>query len=121
MTARNDGLTAICGTVRQMAEPITRLSILRDGNRLVLEGDLDAHTCPDLASALDPLPGSGDIRVDVAEVGFIDSSGLRVFIGAHQAAVSANRKLLIARPSKSVLRIIELSGLAEHLNIDESS
>jgi anti-sigma B factor antagonist len=57
------------------------------------------------------------VRIDMAGVQFIDSSGLRVLIGAHQRAATAKRKLLIGRPSKSVLRIIEISGLSDHLHI----
>lgn len=100
-----------------MNDPIARLDISRDGDRIVVAGDVDAHTCPDLASELDPLPGSGDVRLDVADVGFIDSSGLRVIIGAHQRAEESDRKLLIERPSKSVSRLLEISGLTEHLHI----
>lgn len=100
-----------------MHDPTARLDISRDGDRVVVAGDVDAHTCPDLASELDPLPGTGDIRLDVADVGFIDSSGLRVIIGAHQRAEENNRKLLIERPSKSVSRLLEISGLTDHLHI----
>lgn len=100
-----------------MNDPTTRLDVSRDGDRIVVAGDIDAHTCPDLASELDPLPGTGDVRLDVAEVGFIDSSGLRVIIGAHQQAEESDRKLLIERPSKSVSRLLEISGLDDHLHI----
>lgn len=104
-----------------MSDPTARLNVSRDGDRIVVTGDIDAHTCPDLAGELDPLPGSGDVRLDVAEVGFIDSSGLRVIIGAHQSAEASDRKLLIEQPSKSVTRILEISGLADHLHIVKAS
>ena len=104
-----------------MSDPTARLSVTTDGDRIVVSGDIDAHTCPDLASELDPLPGSGDVRLDVADVGFIDSSGLRVIIDAHQLADASNRKLVIERPSKSVSRIFEISGLKDHLHIVDES
>ena len=100
-----------------MNEPTARLDVSREGDRIVVAGDVDAHTCPDLATELDPLPGSGDVRLDVADVGFIDSSGLRVIIAAHQQAEESDRKLLIERPSKSVTRLLEISGLTDHLHI----
>lgn len=100
-----------------MNDPTARLDVSREGDRIVVAGDVDAHTCPDLASELDPLPGSGDVRLDVADVGFIDSSGLRVIIAAHQQAEENDRKLLIERPSKSVVRLLEISGLIDHLHI----
>ncbi len=100
-----------------MSDPTARLNVTRDGDRIVVAGDIDAHTCPDLVSELNPLPGTGDVRLDVAGVGFIDSSGLRVMIAAHQLAEASSRKLLIERPSKSVSRILEISGLSDHLHI----
>lgn len=100
-----------------MNDPTARLDVSREGDRIVVAGDVDAHTCPDLATELDPLPGSGDVRLDVADVGFIDSSGLRVIIAAHQQAEENDRKLLIERPSKSVTRLLEISGLTDHLHI----
>lgn len=103
-----------------MSDPTTRLSVTRDDDRVAVVGDVDAHTCPDLADELDPLPGSGDVHLDVSGVGFIDSSGLRVIIGAHQQAEAADRRLLIEQPSKSVERILEISGLADHLHIVEA-
>jgi anti-sigma B factor antagonist len=100
-----------------MSAPGKRLHVEIIDGGISVAGEIDAHTCPDLAAALEPLRGSGDVRIDMAGVQFIDSSGLRVLIGAHQRAAAAKRKLLIDRPSKSVLRIIEISGLADHLQI----
>lgn len=104
-----------------MSDPTTRLSIELQRDRLVVVGDLDAHSCPELAAHLDPLPGAGDLHLDLAGVAFMDSSGLRVIIGAHQRATEADRTLVIERPSKSVHRILEISGLIEHLHIVDDS
>ena len=98
-------------------DPTSRLDIEITGGNVVVIGEIDAHTCPQLAAALEPFPGSGDVQIDMAGVHFMDSSGLRVLIGAHQRAISAKRKLLICRPSKSVFRIIEISGLSDHLHV----
>lgn len=100
-----------------MSEAVSRLTVTVDGSAVVVHGDVDAHTCPDLSAALDPLPGSGDVSVDVAGVGFMDSSGLRALIGAHQAAEQAGRRLVVTKPSSSVLRLIEISGLSDHLHV----
>lgn len=100
-----------------MSESLARLTVARDDDRLIVVGDLDAHTCPDLEACLDPLPGSGDVHLELSGVDFMDSSGLRVIIGAHQRATDVDRRLVIERPSTSVQRIIEISGLADHLHI----
>jgi anti-sigma B factor antagonist len=105
----------------RMSDTGVRLDITRTDAGLVLVGEIDAHTAPDLAAHLDPLPaGDGDAVLDVAGIEFIDSSGLRVLIEAHQRAVAAGRRLVIQRPSASVRRLFEISGLAGHLLVDDS-
>ena len=93
------------------------MNVSIEGSTVTVDGDIDAHSCPELTAALDPLPGSGDVRVDLAAVGFMDSSGLRVLIGAHQRADAAARRLVIAQPSSAVQRLIEISGLGDHLHV----
>ncbi len=100
-----------------MSAPASRLDISADGDRIVVTGDIDAHTCPELASALSPLPGAGDVHLDVGGVSFMDSSGLRVIISSHKEAEAAGRQILIERPSGAVVRILEVSGLLDHLHV----
>jgi anti-anti-sigma factor len=51
----------------------------------------------------------------------MDSSGLRALIGAHQRAEAADRRLVITQPSSAVQRLIEISGLGDHLHISAES
>lgn len=106
-----------------MTDANPRLSIAADTSRLVLVGEIDAHTAPELAEHLDPLPGDdagdvSDVTLDVAGVDFIDSSGLRLIVEAHQRAEAAGRRLVVRRPSTAVVRLLEISGLTEHLAVD---
>lgn len=102
--------------VRPVNDPKPRLQIIADGTSVVLVGEIDAHTAPDLAEHLDPLPGNdGDITVDLAGVDFIDSSGLRLIVEAHQRAEGSSRRLVVRKPSDTVVRLFEISGLASHL------
>lgn len=105
-----------------MSDVNPRLSISTDAADaacLVLSGEVDAHTAPELAGHLDPLPGeSGDIVLDMAAIEFIDSSGLRLIVEAHHRATDAERRLVLRHPNASVLRVLEISGLRDHLSID---
>jgi anti-sigma B factor antagonist len=102
-------------------DPKPRLQISvdpADDARLVLVGEIDAHTAPDLAAHLDPLPGdNGDVVIDVAGIDFIDSSGLRLIVEAHQRAESTSRRLVVHQPSTTVTRLFEISGLTSHLTV----
>ena len=83
-----------------------------------LAGEIDAHTAPDLATALVQLP-DGDVVVDVADVSFMDSSGLRVLIDVAARAREAGGELIIAHPTPGITRLVEISGLSGQLRLDE--
>ena len=101
-----------------MSESTERLTVVAADDRLIATGEIDAHSVPALVAALDPLPGDGDVSLDMSAVDFMDSSGLRVLIDAHQRATVDGRRVVLVRPSKAVHRVIEISGLAEHLHVE---
>jgi anti-sigma B factor antagonist len=89
---------------------------------VALEGEIDAHTAPDLAARYGELPaGDADVVIDMAKVDFMDSSGLRVIIELHQRAEQASRRLVLRSPSQPVSRLIEVSGLVGHLHVSDAS
>jgi anti-anti-sigma factor len=99
-------------------EPLLKIEEIPSGVRLV--GEIDASGLDGLSKRLDPLPaGEGDVIIDLAGVTFIDSSGLRALIDAHQRAHQGMRRVVMSRPSASVIRLFEISGLTPHLHIDE--
>ncbi len=99
-----------------MSETAARLDITTHDDGLALAGELDAHTAPRLALQLAELPpGDGDIVLDIGRVEFMDSSGLRVVIEAHQRASDAGRRLVLRHPTAAVNRLLEISGLSDHL------
>jgi anti-sigma B factor antagonist len=102
-----------------MSDVPVRLTVTElDASTLALEGEIDAHTAPDLASRYVELPeGDGDFTIDMSKVDFMDSSGLRVIIELHQRAEQAARRLVLREPSQPVARLIEVSGLVGHLHV----
>lgn len=103
-----------------MSDLPVRLSVIElDASTLALKGEIDAHTAPDLAARYVTLPaGDGDFAIDMSGVEFMDSSGLRVIIELHQRAEQASRRLVLRTPSQPVARLIEISGLSDHLHVD---
>lgn len=85
---------------------------------LHVAGEVDAHSAPELADQLAARIGADDVDVDLSAVDFMDSSGLRVVIEAHQRALEAGSRLVVHSPSTSVRKIIEITGLSEHLFLD---
>jgi len=86
----------------------------RDGEVVVrVRGEIDMAAAPVFRERLTAVIESNgdDVVVDLADVSFMDSSGLVVLVEAHQKLESASRKLLIARPSPAVTRVLEVTGL----------
>jgi anti-anti-sigma factor len=52
-------------------------------------------------------------------VTFIDSSGLRVLVTAHDRQVADERRMTITHPSPPVLRVLEVTGLLTTMNVDD--
>lgn len=101
-----------------MIEPSDLLNIEIIEGGLRLSGEIDASTIDVLAPHLNPLPGAtGDVTIHLGGVGFIDSSGLRELIDAHQRAERLGRRILMAEPSSVVVRLFEISGLAKYLHV----
>ncbi|MEW1906206.1 STAS domain-containing protein [Streptomyces sp. NPDC086147] len=97
-----------------------------DGVRVVtLHGEID-HTGKDiLRDAL--LSGEGTARRVVADLGgvsFMDSSGINVFVSAHQHLNDLQGRLSIAAPQEAVLRVLVLIGVDTvipcHLNREDA-
>ena len=84
---------------------------------LVLSGELDVASASLLAAMLEPLSSTGGvIRLDVARLTFIDSSGVRVLCTAAQR-LGPHGHLIVFRPTRAVRRTIELTGLDSLLEI----
>ena len=86
----------------------------RDGEVVVrVRGEIDMAAAPVFRERLTGVIESNgdDVVVDLADVSFMDSSGLVVLVEAHQKLETASRKLLIARPSPAVTRVLEVTGL----------
>jgi anti-sigma B factor antagonist len=99
-----------------MSQSDELLAISSTGTGLAASGEIDAHTAPTLASAIDA--AGPDVELDLAGVEFVDSSGLRVLIDAHQRLAEAGGALRITALSDPVRRLLEISGVSGYLGVD---
>ena len=86
---------------------------------LRVTGEVDIATSPQLERELEKLLSAGqlDVVIDMAAVDFIDASGISVLIAAVNRALEAGGGILLRRPSKRVLRVLEILQLDESLPI----
>lgn len=88
---------------------------------LAVAGEVDIAVADAFAAAaLSCLqePGALTLRVDLAEVTFLDSSGLGALVKARNAAQDQGKGLVIANVAPSVMKVFVITGLAGVLAFD---
>jgi anti-anti-sigma factor len=93
-----------------------------DEHRLVLRGELDIATAPRLEAAVRALceePPSAAV-LDLRELTFMDSSGLRAIVSASEACGSHGHELRIIPGPRNVQTVFELTGVAARLPFESS-
>jgi stage II sporulation protein AA (anti-sigma F factor antagonist) len=89
--------------------------------RLRLDGELDAATTNTLAERLAYASKRGEATVlDLRELDFMDSSGLRLLLSAQADAARDGWKLWIANPQPAVHRLFEITGAVNRLSMRDS-
>jgi anti-anti-sigma factor len=82
-----------------------------------VRGEVDAASCNDLAQALDAATEAGrDLVVEVSGVTFIDSSGLRTLLHAHQT-LGEGATLQVRGADATFKRLLDITGLDSVFNI----
>ncbi|MDX6554728.1 MAG: hypothetical protein QOD86_923 [Miltoncostaeaceae bacterium] len=88
---------------------------------VIAQGELDVSSAtrlPEAVADLGPAGGGGEaVVIDMAGVGFMDSSGLRALLDCERACREAGRPFALARPTDSVRRVLELVDLLETLTV----
>jgi anti-anti-sigma factor len=110
---------AVTGPGRDAAAdpPPLEVVTLRDDGALVVRarGDVDMSSVPLLADALEAAPAGLRLVLDLSEVGYLDSSGLRCLV----AARAVHDELTLLAPSQPVRRVLEVTGLLGEFRITD--
>lgn len=86
---------------------------------LELAGKLTVNTSPDLSRAIDDLPVTVcDIFIDIAEVNYVASAGLRVFVATEKLASKRGGAMHLLHPCNEVMEVLDMTGLAEVFTIE---
>ena len=88
-------------------------------NVLPLEGEIDLHVSPRIASSLQSLiaPKPPRVVVDLSKVSYIDSSGLAVLIEGMQNVTAYGGRFALAGLQESVRPIFEIARLDQVFKI----
>jgi anti-sigma B factor antagonist len=85
-------------------------------------GELDAYTGPQLREELSGAVDDGVrwLVLDMAQVEYIDSVGLGIIVGAAKRTIERAGNLAVVASRANVLRVFEISGTRELLNVVET-
>ena len=108
-----------------MAEDLLRTNLYRYGSTrtLFVTGELDVATGPvfegAVAGALDGQ--DGELALDLSALQFMDSTGAKSLMCAHDKAVSLGTRLVILSPTRPVRRVLELMGLDRVIDVKDGA
>lgn len=104
-----------------MSELMT-LDVSAESGRNVMrvKGEIDLSTAPVLEARLDELEDAGTVVLDLSDVTFIDSTGLRVILAADSRRREREQSFPIVAPDGPVLRLFQLTGVDVRLALFDS-
>ena len=91
-----------------------------DGALLVhVRGEIDQWSTPMLSERLRTAAheAEGNVMVDLCDVTMIDSAGISVLVNAARRLSQQRRRLMLVRPPGNLMRLFELTGLTDALEI----
>jgi anti-sigma B factor antagonist len=92
----------------------------RDGRvHVSLRGELDLSTVGKVDDELQNVEGASPkvVVLDLSELSFLDSTGLRCVVRADERAREDGRRFVVVRGPEAVQRVFEITRLAERLEI----
>jgi anti-anti-sigma factor len=92
-----------------------------DGSVAVVaaRGELDLATAPLLADELGraaELPGAAAVVLDLREIAFMDSSGLRAVVAADRTLRGSGLRFALVRAGEPVHRVFDITRMTERLS-----
>lgn len=90
---------------------------------VMLAGELDTSNVSQLYEQIAELTREGicHIALNLAELDFMDSTGVSVLVAAHKRTEALGGELIVLSPSRQVRKLFQVMGLDDYLNIRPKS
>ena len=79
--------------------------------------ELSYPLAEDFSAHLNRLPAEGDLVIDLRNVGFMDSSGLRALLVERRRREEAGGSMVLSNPTPLVIRLLEVTGVDRVLDV----
>jgi anti-anti-sigma factor len=107
-----------------LADEHLRIDVRQDNDMVVLRlvGELDLAGAPLFQSEIDSaeVGASAAVVLDLRELRFIDSTGLRVIFSAHDRSLERGQEFAVTNGSEQVQRLLSITRVGEHVRIIDS-
>jgi anti-sigma B factor antagonist len=98
-----------------------RIDVRSGPDRVVLglHGELDLLGAPLLQREIEKVEGEapGIVVLDLQDLQFVDSAGLRVILAAHERSHQNGQELALTPGTEQVQRLFTIAGVNDHLRI----
>ena len=83
-----------------------------------ISGKIGVTTAPDLRAAIEATPATiRDFDINLSDVDYVSSAGLRAFVAADKLAAHRGGTLRIVSPCEDVLAMLKMTRLSEVIEI----
>lgn len=90
-----------------------------DKATVAITGKLSVATSPELEAAVHGLPqDTGNIEMDLTNLEYISSAGLRVLVATEKLCASRGGKMRLLHPIDEVMEVFDMTGLADVFTIE---
>lgn len=97
-----------------------KIDLKKEDKKLTIKlgGKLDTNTSPELDSKMSELEGMEEVIIDMKDLDYISSAGLRVLLSM-QKVMNKQGKMTIINVCENVMDIFEVTGFSDILDIEE--
>jgi anti-sigma B factor antagonist len=87
---------------------------------LALRGRLDTNTAAELEKAIGECfaEEKNSFVVDMAQLNYVSSAGLRILLGTHKRCASVGGDLIIRNVNDNVAEVFDITGFSSILNLE---
>ena len=91
-----------------------------NGLLVAVSGRLDTNTAPELEKEVLPdLANAAKLVLDLSNLDYISSAGLRVVLTLHKTMSSKKGSLVVSHPKEEVVEVFDMTGFSSFLTIEE--
>ena len=97
------------------------IKIRRENGKVILSlaGRLDTNTSGEFENVLKELfeKGEKDLLIDLKELIYLSSAGLRVFLGAQKKINSINGQMCVKNVNETIMEIFSITGFLDFIKV----